>query len=323
MLGHPLFVRPLRSGPTTISVGRCIWTAPRHWLRTPIALKAPGSKRYKTRETGADKSGHIEAGQNEGILFLDNVFPLRLNFLMGLPFINVDKFLPRIMQRLHNPSIAAADPEKIAERALHTPMPIKFTEILPRHREGGAFVKISHEADQDIKEVEKSVKQYLKQNPIKPWFNPVRRVKTFLVQGRPWIEDLHRMPNPRVKVEFVPTAPGQQAEELSQETLYTLFRKYGKLADIVPQPTDSKDLPKYALLTFNKVRHAIRAKNCMHGFILPATEGGGSTGTMLKLTYEQRRRAHHIWKWFASHPRITVPILIALFTTLSVMIFDP
>jgi hypothetical protein len=313
--------RPFRHAPIITASWRTISTAPKHPLRMHDAVKGLRNRRNKTKDTGDNKSGHIDAGQNEGIFFLDNVFPLNLTFFAPIPFL--ERFLPRIMHSLQNPNISAADPEQIAERALHSPLPIKVTEILPRIREGGAFVKFSHEPEQDLKEVEMTVKQYLKQNPIKPWFNPVRRVKTFLVHGRPWVEDLHRMPNARVKVEFVPTAPGQQAEELSQETLYSLFRRYGKLADIMPQPTDSKDLPKFALLNFNTVRHAIRAKNCMHGFVLPANEGGGKAGTMLKLTYEQRRKAHYIWDWFVNHPRITVPILIALFTTVSVMIFDP
>jgi len=321
MLSFATLSRSIRQAPITTRTYRSIWTAPRHSLRKHDTTKTLGNRRYKIKETGDNKSGHIEAGPNEGIFFLDNVFPLNLTFIAPLPFF--ERYLPRIMQRLQNPNISAAAPEKIAERALHSPLPIKVTEILPRVREGGAFAKFSHEPDQNLKEVETTVKQFLKQNPIKPWFNPFRRVKTFLVHGRPWVEDLHRMPNSRVKVEFVPTAPGQQAEELSQETLYSLFRRYGKLADIMPQSTDSRDLPKFALLNFNTVRHAIRAKNCMHGFVLPASEGGGNAGTMLKLTYEQRRKAHYMWDWFINHPRIMVPILIALFTTVSVMIFDP
>lgn len=317
--------RPFRHVPNvSIRTCRSFWTLKRP-LRRLDAAKTLSNRRYKSKdykrkETGDNKSGHIEAGQDEGIVFLDNLFPLKLNFIVGYPF---EKFFPRILQRLQNPNIAAADPEKMAERALRIPLPIKVTEIVPRLREGGAFVKFSHDPNQSLKEVESTIKQYLEQDPIKPWFNPIRRVKAFLVQGRPWIEDLYRMPNPRVKVEFVPTAPGQQAEELSQEMLYSLFRRYGKLVDIQPQPTDSKDLPKFALLNFNTVRHAIRAKNCMHGFVLPASAGGGNAGTLLKLTFERRRKAHYIWDWLANHPRLTVPVLIAIFTTVSVMVFDP
>ena len=227
------------------------------------------------------------------------------------------------MKRLKKPNIAASDPETIAERALPDTLPIRVTEIIPRVKEGGAFVKFSHQSDQDVKDIERAVKQNLKEDPIKPWFNPFRRVRGYMVHGRPWVEDLHRLPSSRVKVEFVPTAPGQQAEELSQETLYSLFRRYGKLADIMPQPTDSKDLPKFAYLNFMKVRHAITAKNCMHGFILPPSEGGGNSGTVLKLVYQQKRKAHWIWDWFVNHTRVVIPILLALAGTFTVTVFDP
>lgn len=252
-----------------------------------------------------------------------DVFPLKLNFTMWLPFIDAEKLVPRMMQRLKTPNHAAADPENIAERALPRSLPIRVTEILPRVGEGGAFVKVSHNPEQPLPDLEQTIKKYLKENPIKPWFNPFQRVRTSLVRGRPWVEDLHRVPSARLKVEFVPCSPGQSAEELSQEDLYSLFRRYGKLADIQPQPTDSKELPKYAILQFSKVRHAIMAKNCMHGFVLPASEGGGDTGTKLKLVYMRARKPHWILDWLSSHPRVTLPLILALFGTVTVAIFDP
>lgn len=41
-------------------------------VRAPFKNGAPSSQRPKTTETGNDKSGHINAGQYEGILFLDS-----------------------------------------------------------------------------------------------------------------------------------------------------------------------------------------------------------------------------------------------------------
>ena len=242
---------------------------------------------------------------------------------MWLPFMDVEKLVPHMMQRLGHPDYVAADPGDIAERALPSQLNIKVTEVLPRVAEGGAFVKFSHTPDEEVKTIERKVKDFLKAKPIKPWFNPFQRVRTSLVLGRPWVEDLHRLPNTRVRVEFIPTFPGQSAEELSQEMLYSLFRRYGKLADIKPQPTDSKDLPKFAYLTFSKVRHAIMAKNCMHGFVVPASEGGGNQGTMLKLVYDQKRKAHWIWDWLANHPRFVIPALLAFVGTITVAVFDP
>ena len=198
------------------------------------------------------------------------------------------------MKRLKNPLLTTADPMSIIQRAIPKKLPLTVTEVLPRLKEGGAFVKFSHEPHLQAEEIEGTLREYLKDNPIKPWFNPFRRVKTALVHGRPWLEDLHRFPSSRLKVEFIPTAPGGEAAELSQETLYSLFRKYGKLADIVPQPTDSKVLPKFAYLNFIRVRQAVMAKNCMHGLTVSEAVGGGKSGTVLKLEYQQKIKAHWI-----------------------------
>ncbi|MCJ1475019.1 mitochondrial escape protein 2 [Lambiella insularis] len=279
--------------------------------------------RRKTTEAGEDKSGHINPGPNEGILFLDNVFPLKLVWMLRLPFINVDKSMPELLKRLNSPRLGAADPISIIHRALPKHLPMKVTEVVPRLKEGGAFVKFSHEPQIQAKEIEGTLRDYLKANPIKPWFNPWRRVRTFLVQGRPWIEDLYRFPSSKLKVEFLPVEPGGDAAELSQETLYSIFRKYGKLVDIMPQPIDSKITPKFAYLNFRLTRHAIMAKNCMHGFVVPSGEGGGKAGTVLRLVYEQKMKAHWIRDWLVNHPRITIPLLAAIIATVTAAAFDP
>ncbi len=148
-------------------------------------------------------------------------------------------------------------------------------------------------------------------------------MRTFLVRGRPWLEDLYRFPSSRLRVEFLPTSPGGEAAELSQEILYSHFRKYGKLADIASQPADSKVLPKYAILNFIRVRQAIMAKNCMHGVVISPADGGGKAGTLLKLVYEPKVKAHWIRDWLFNHPRLVIPILAALIATFTVAVFDP
>ena len=257
------------------------------------------------------------------VLILLDVFPLKLRFLLRLPFLNVDKSIPELLKRLNSPRIGAADPMSIVQRALPKDLPIKVTEVLPRLKEGGAFVKFSHESQIQAKEIEGTLQDYLKENPIKPWFNPWRRVRTFLVKGRPWIEDLYRFPSSRLRVEFLPTEPGGEAAELSQETLYSIFRRYGKLSDIMPQPVDSKLTPKFAFLNFRLTRHAIMAKNCMHGFVVPGSEGGGKAGTVLRLVYEQKLKAHWIRDWIVNHPRITIPLIAAVLATVTAAAFDP
>ncbi|RYP92433.1 hypothetical protein DL770_001450 [Monosporascus sp. CRB-9-2] len=202
-------------------------------------------------------------------------------------------------------------------------IPIKVTEILPRLKDGGAFVKFSHPPDVSAREIEENVSKLLKEKPVKPFFSPFRSVQVGLVKGVPWLEDLHRFPHSRLRVEFVPKNPGEEAVELSQETLYSLFRRFGKISEIKSQPWDSKVLPKYAYVDFGFVRDAVMARNCLHGFVVTEELGGGKLGTRLRMSYEQRTKPHRIWDWMANHPRIVIPILVALLTGLTVVVFDP
>ncbi|OCK78111.1 hypothetical protein K432DRAFT_332656 [Lepidopterella palustris CBS 459.81] len=280
--------------------------------------------RYATLEAGENKSGHISAGPNEGILFFDNVFPLRLQWLLRVPF-SPDDMVPGIFKRLTSPSVAGAYPLRIIEKANKdkTSTSIKVIEVLPRLKEGGAFVKFAHDGSMPSIEVEDALKKYLKEQQIKPWWNPLVRMRVNMVKGRPWVEDLYRLPTSRLKVEFLPPGPGTEAVELSQEQLYAFFRPYGKLADIIPQPQDSKVLPRFAYLDFTARRRAIMAKNCMHGYLVSEVEGGGKAGTVLRLTYEQKIKAHWIRDWLVNHPRIVIPAVAAIVAGITVAVFDP
>ncbi|CZR56999.1 related to mitochondrial rRNA processing protein PRP12 [Phialocephala subalpina] len=267
--------------------------------------------RKESTETGEDQSGHITAGLNEGILFIDNIFPLKLTWLLRYP-LRSERNLPDLLNRFHSQTLSALDPIGLVKRAIPTSLPLKITEILPRFKDGGAFVKFSHPDAITAKEIEGLVGRYLDENPVKPWFNPFRGIRTRLVVGKPWLEDLHRFPSCRIKVEFIPTSPGGTAAELSQETLYSLFRKYGKLAEITSQASDSKVLPKFAYLDFARMRHAIMARNCMHGIKIAENQGGGAAGTELR-----------IWDWLLNHPRIVIPALVVITSGVAIAVFDP
>lgn len=199
----------------------------------------------------------------------------------------------------------------------------EVVEVLPRFGEGGAFLKFKHDSTSDVKSVAEAVHKYLHEHTARPWWNPFTSVKASLVLGKPWVEDLSRHPSRRIKVEFLPTEPGAEAAELNQEQLYSFFRPFGKLSDIIPQPSDSKVVPRYAYLDFEHYRKAIMAKNCMHGYTVSDGEGGGKTGTVLRLVYEKKQRAGWIKDWVFGHPRIVIPLLAALIASITVAIFDP
>lgn len=168
-----------------------------------------------------------------------------------------------------------------------------------------------------------AIAKYLQDNPIRPWFSPWRGVRAGLVKGIPWLEDLHRYPKNRIKIEFVPKAPGEEAVELSQETIYSIFRRYGKISEITSQASDSKVAPRYAYIDFMFMRDSIMARNCLHGIVVSEALGGGKAGTKLRLSYEQIVKAHRIWDWITNHPRIVIPLVAALIAAVSVVIFDP
>ena len=248
---------------------------------------------------------------------------MKLNSALGFIFFYIDQAIPQLNKRFQQLNIQASETASIPKRALPKDLPIsvKINEVIPCLKEGGAFIKFSHSPEVQPVDVERLLRTHLKENPVKPWFNPFTSWRTHLVQGRPWIEDMVRIASPELRVEFVPSSPERQAADISQETLYGLFRKYGKLRDITPQPKDSKELPKYATLYFLSVRHAIMAKNCMHGYKVPSSEG--EAGTILKIGYSWRHKEHWIRDWFFSHPRIVIPLVFAFFGTIAVSIFDP
>lgn len=290
---------------------------------TPTAdpTESSSAAKKETNIQDDEKSGHITATKNESILFFDNLFPLKLTPLMLWRPWFIRRDLSDLQKRLEGYSRGLLDPVDLVKRAIPENAPIAVTKIIPRLKDGGAFVKFTHPSDISASEIENALAQALEQKPLKPWFNPFLGIKTGLVRGRPWLEDLYRFPKNRIRVEYVAANDEQSPAELSQETLYSIFRRYGKIADISPQPSDSKILPKYAHVDFVLVRDAIMAMNCMHGFVLQ--ESGSKLATKLRLSYEQRIKPHHIWDWITSHPRIVVPILAAFLAAFSVIVFDP
>ncbi|KAL7624323.1 mitochondrial escape protein 2 [Parahypoxylon ruwenzoriense] len=302
---------------------RPLSTFTRPLLTTRYRLRWAQRAWESTTTIGEEKTGHIDAAPNESILWIDNLFPLRISGLLRAPWKSPDQDLTELMKRFENSTLGALDPINMVKRAIPKTAPVKVTEILPRLKDGGAFVKFTHPADVPAKDIEETVAKALQETPVRRFFSPLRGIQAGLVKGIPWLEDLHRFPKDRLRVEFVPKDPGGDAVELSQEILYGLFRRYGKIAEITSQPWDSKVLPKFAYVDFTSVRDAIMARNCLHGFVVTEELGGGKLGTRLRMSYEQRAKPHRIWEWVSSHPRIVIPVIVALLTGLTVVVFDP
>ncbi len=119
----------------------------------------------------------------------EDVFPLKLTFLTWRPW-QSDRDLSDLLRRFENSSLGVMNPINLVKRAIPDSVPIKVTEIVPRLKDGGAFVKFSHPEAVSASDIEGTLIKLLKQDPIKPWFNPFRGIKAGLVRGVPWLEDL-------------------------------------------------------------------------------------------------------------------------------------
>ncbi|KAK3990502.1 RNA12 protein-domain-containing protein [Cladorrhinum sp. PSN332] len=295
--------------------------------RLPVILGHTLNARRWETTTQADgkveggKTGHIEANPGESIIFFDNLFPLKFSsYFFWRPWKSQADF-PKLLKRLNRTSLGMFDPAALIKRAIPTDLPMEIIEIIPRTKEGGAYVKFRFPRYTSAADIQAKLSESLEKSPVKPWFSPFRGISTGLVLGRPWLEDLYRLPKSRLRVEFVAAKDSETPDELSQESLYNLFRHYGWIADITSQPPDSKVLPKYAYVDFVMAKDAVMARNCLHGFVLQ--EEGSKAATRLRLSYEQRVKPHNIWNWITNHPRIVIPILAAFIAAFSVVVFDP
>ncbi|KAL4912449.1 RNA12 protein-domain-containing protein [Aspergillus aurantiobrunneus] len=292
-------------------------------LKPSLIARQASTSTISSANVSSLESGHIELGENEGLLFVNNIFPPKLQWLLLLGPLNGTQSYEKALKRINRPHLAASDPLHIIRQVFPQGLDIDVKDIIPRFREGGAFVKYALKPGATDAEVEAAIKDHLKQHPIRPWFNPFQQATVSQVQGRPWIEDLYRIPSQRIRVEFHPAAPEGSATELTTEVLYSLFRRYGKLRDIEGQPPTSKDTSRYALVEFSRASNAVAAKNCVHGFTIPPEEGGGKSGTRVKIKYERKIRLSMIKDWLLSHPRLVIPAMAALIAAITVTVFDP
>lgn len=165
----------------------------------------------------------------------------------------------------------------------------------------------SYTTREALKEIESRCEQHLISHGHYMWFN-FQKVRAFLVKGSPFLEDMaSRYPNKRIRVEYTGDPGGV-------EGLYTLFRKYGKIVDIVQVPL-VKDMPKQAIVQYSFMRASTSAKNCLHGAEL--------NGVKLNVTYESSLKGNAIWTWLSNHPRLSVPMGGFVIAGISFIIFDP
>lgn len=263
--------------------------------------KAEAIKEKDEQRDVQSTTGEIDRKAREGIFYFDNVYPVIpgkfsftsyiLSSILGL----TEKRVTKIIQ----------------DHAFPSDFPVKLTQLIPRYKDGGAFGKYEISADASNvtqEDAEACIYTYLKQHDYRPIFNPFRRMRVFAVKGIPWIEDLKRANSNKVRVVF-------DGEDLSQESLYKMLRRYGAIIDIESPPPGAKDLPRSAVVEFSKLRDACTARNCVNSLTVKNTK--------VHIAYIPSEKAGAFKKAVLDHPRISIPVILALLATLAVLIFEP
>lgn len=86
-----------------------------------------------------------------GILL--DLFPIRLSSLLSRR-VETDRHVSDLLKRFNSSSLGIMDPIQLVKRAIPKNLPIKVTEILPRLKDGGAFVKYEYDSSLSVSEIE-------------------------------------------------------------------------------------------------------------------------------------------------------------------------
>lgn len=279
---------------------------PKRWFSSDVEELKNEDK--NETDISASSTGVIDVkDREEVIIYFDQIYPLALSkyslkhyiyWFSRFQHYYEDSTIKERILKLANTSESPLSPET------------KIIDFIPIKRDGGAFVKFQVPHDSTPKELINQICDNFKKNELTDTYKFKLLVdyypRCFQVKGTPWIEDLRRYPSPRLKVKF-------EGEPLTEEELYFLFRRYGLIVDIFP-PTSTQS---YAIILFRNFRSAISAKNCITGIKLNKGK------TSLHLQYEQLKKMNYLTDFIVNHQRISVPAILALLTTLAVLIFDP
>ncbi|CAE6515824.1 unnamed protein product [Rhizoctonia solani] len=315
-------------------------------LREPIRLQVFG-RNYRARlatpqiRLYADDalSAEISAkdstpGRKTGWFFVEALFPVRLTkYDPRYYFANLRK--EAIIQRV-----------KAVLENTNTPG-FKVLDIEPRIKDGGVFVHFEYisplgsgtSEDPAVRLTELKAMADLqaaiqtsaaKQGGVPSWLGFSAPRKFWLVRGRPWREDMDRFASAIIKTEF-------DGPDVHLESLYDVLRPYGRITKLDPPTPAPAGALRSATVTYDRVRSAVLARNCLHGVNL-TTDGDvigrsgpgialsvapGTKLTRLSVLYEQPLKENAIRNWLASHPRIVLPVLAFLIGTITYTVFDP
>ncbi|AMD21988.1 HFR133Wp [Eremothecium sinecaudum] len=266
-------------------------------LKRGISSEIQRTDAQSGESTNAVNTGVIQKTDEETLMYFDNVYPRATSLWRPTQWYN---FL------LTNQSREAVR-EKIMKLASPPNNPITGLELratIATQRDGGVFATFLVPPEYTKAEVNAKIQQNTERESSKSIISFFTKVAAFPVKGAPWYEDLRRLPSNTIRIEF-------EDKALTEEELYSLFRRYGTIIDIYP-PT-AKD--PTATIRYRSFRGAICAKNCVSGLEV--------NNTVLHVKYEPIIRGHVIRDFFVNHPRIAIPLIFAFLSIAAVLIFEP
>lgn len=266
----------------------------------------------KESDDTVENTGFVDVESNhEALFYFDHIYPNTvsnfrfkqyLNYI--LPSKKSDEELKTRVLRLSNSK----------EKPL--PENTNIVDFIPMNRDGGAFVKFSFPNTTTAKDLTGKIMYNVKHHKEKLLNEKkLRYIHDFIfngfpavfpVKGSPWIEDLRRFPSPRLTVKC-------EGQLLTEEEIYCLFRRYGRIVDVIPQSSSNPA----TTIAFMSIRLAICAKNCITGIVL------NDGKTSVHVQYLPIKRVNYLANFINNHQRIAIPIILALLATIVVLIFDP
>ncbi|AQZ13493.1 YME2 (YMR302C) [Zygosaccharomyces parabailii] len=273
-----------------------------------LTMTGIGAKRFVSSEiqekdeqagesTTATDTGIIHKTEQETLVYFDNVYPRTASLWSPAQWYNL---------LLTNQSREAVR-QKIMRYASPPNNPIRGLELrssIPVKRDGGVFATFLVPPQYTKAQVNSMIQKNTANESTMPLLSFFTRAAAFPVKGSPWIEDLRRLPTTTVVVNF-------QGPALTQEEMYSLFRRYGTIIDIYPSPGPGQP----SKVRYRSFRGAICAKNCVSGIEIH--------NTVLHVEYERIKRGHMVNNFFMNHTKIAIPVVIALLSIFAVLIFEP
>ena len=254
----------------------------------------------RDRSNTATDTGVIHKTEEETLIYFDNVYPRATSVWNPTLWYNL---------LLRNQSREAVR-EKIQNFASPTSNPIhglRLRSTIPVKRDGGVFATFLIPGRYTKAQVNSLIQQNTAKESSRTLIGKYfTKATAFPVKGTPWIEDLRRLPNTTIVVKF-------QGPPLTEEEMYSLFRRYGTIVDIYPAGSVATD--GYARVKYRSYRGAICAKNCVSGIEI--------RNTVVHIQYDAIIQGHIFSNFFVNHTRIAIPVLIALLSIFAVLVFDP